>query len=233
MAEVTIRQWLRERKQELGWSTRMTCVPQSYEPGQEGQVDWYEAWEELAGEPRLLHVFSMRSVARGAAFDRAYRRALQQAFLEGHEHAFNYFQGVFRVLRYDNLKSAVKKILRGHCNGYLLGSDGDLDPAAAAGAVPDGAEFAQSVDHHTDPAPLAVAKPLLEHRDFIYREYLKFPAGFLSVKDRRARATTCMRDDQCARRRPERIMLLSAISPTVRSSLRQIPIGDLIEHDFI
>ena len=23
-----------------------------YEPGQEGQVDWYEAWAELAGEPR-------------------------------------------------------------------------------------------------------------------------------------------------------------------------------------
>jgi transposase len=28
--------------------------------------------------------------------------------------AFAYFAGVFRVLRYDNLKSAVKKILRGH-----------------------------------------------------------------------------------------------------------------------
>jgi transposase len=114
VAEVTIRQYVRERKQELGWSTRTTCVPQSYELGQEGQVDWYEAWAEVAGEPTLLQVFSMRSMASGAAFHRAYRRANQQAFLEGHEHAFNYFQGVFRILRYDNLKSAVKKILRGH-----------------------------------------------------------------------------------------------------------------------
>jgi transposase len=114
VAEVTIRQYVRERKQELGWSTRTTCVPQSYEPGQEGQVDWYEAWAELAGEPTLLQVFSMRSMASGAAFHRAYHRATQQAFLEAHEHAFHYFQGVFRVLRYDNLKSAVKKILRGH-----------------------------------------------------------------------------------------------------------------------
>jgi len=29
-----------------------------------------------------------------------------------HELAFAYFGGVFRLLRYDNLKSAVKKILR-------------------------------------------------------------------------------------------------------------------------
>jgi len=112
-AAVTIRQYVRERKRELGWSTRATCVPQRYEPGQEGQVDWYEAWAELRGEPVLLQVFSMRSMASGAAFHRAYHRATQQAFLEGHEYAFSFFGGVFRLLRYDNLKAAVKKILRG------------------------------------------------------------------------------------------------------------------------
>jgi transposase len=113
VAESTIRKYVRERKRELGWSVRTTCVPQSYAPGQEGQVDWYEAWAELSGEPVLLQVFSMRSMASGAAFHRAYHRATQQAFLEAHEHAFQYFQGVFAVLRYDNLKAAVKKILRG------------------------------------------------------------------------------------------------------------------------
>jgi transposase len=113
VAEVTIRQYVRGRKLELGWSTRATCVPQSYAPGQEGQVDWYEAWAELSGEPTALQVFSMRSMASGAAFHRAYHRATQQALLEAHEHAFEYFQGVFKLLRYDNLKAAVKKILRG------------------------------------------------------------------------------------------------------------------------
>jgi hypothetical protein len=48
------------------------------------------------------------------AFHRAYPRATQQAFLDAHEHAFAYFGGVFRLLRYDNLKAAVKKILRGY-----------------------------------------------------------------------------------------------------------------------
>lgn len=40
--------------------------------------------------------------------------ATQQAVLEAHELAFGYFGGVFRRLRYDNLKSAGKKILRGY-----------------------------------------------------------------------------------------------------------------------
>ena len=77
-------------------------------------MDWYEAWAELSGEQVRLQVFSMRSMASGAAFHRAYRHATQQAFLEAHEHAFGYFGGVFGTLRYDNLKAAVKKILRGY-----------------------------------------------------------------------------------------------------------------------
>ena len=56
----------------------------------------------------------MRSMASGAAFHRAYLHATQQAFLEAHEHAFAYFGGVFHLLRYDNLASAVRKILRGY-----------------------------------------------------------------------------------------------------------------------
>jgi transposase len=114
VAESTIRKYVRERKRELGWSTRTTCVPQSYAPGQEGQVDWYEAWAELNGAPVKLQVFALRSMVSGAAFHRAYQRATQQAFLEAHEQAFHYFGGVFRLLRYDNLTSAVKKVLRGH-----------------------------------------------------------------------------------------------------------------------
>ena len=82
VAEATVRQYVRERKQELGWSTRTTCVPQSYAPGQEGQVDWYEAWAELSGAPVKLQMFSLRSMVSGAAFHRAYQRATQQAFLE-------------------------------------------------------------------------------------------------------------------------------------------------------
>jgi hypothetical protein len=76
-------------------------------------VDWYEAYADLAGERTKLQVFSMRSMASGAAFHCAFAHATQQAFLEAHELAFAYYNGVFHRLRYDNLGAAVKKVLRG------------------------------------------------------------------------------------------------------------------------
>ena len=113
-AERTVRHYVERRKQELGYGCHDTFVPQSYEWGVEAQVDWYEAFADLDGERTKLQVFSMRSMASGAAYHRAYLRATQQAFLEAHELAFHYFGGVFGHLRYDNLSSAVKKILRGY-----------------------------------------------------------------------------------------------------------------------
>jgi transposase len=114
IAERTVRQYVRQKKHELGLSGREVCVPQTYAWGSEAQVDWYEATVELNGEVLTLQFISLRSMASGAAFHRAYRRATQQAFLEAQQLAFHYFGGVFHKLRYDNLKSAVKKILRGH-----------------------------------------------------------------------------------------------------------------------
>ena len=88
----------------MGLAGRETFVPQRYAWGSEAQVDWYEAYADLGGERQKLQVFSLRSMASGATFHRAYRRATQQAFLEAHELAFHYFGGVFRQVRYDNLK---------------------------------------------------------------------------------------------------------------------------------
>jgi len=113
IAEGTVRRYVRKRKLQLGQHGQETFVPQSYAWGQEGQVDWYDALAEIDGEETKVHVFCLRSMASAGAFHRAYLHANQQAFLEGHELGFRYFGGVFRVLRYDNLRSAVKKILRG------------------------------------------------------------------------------------------------------------------------
>ena len=113
LAECTVRSYVRQRKRELGLKGGETFVPQSYRWGQEAQVDWYEVFAELSGERQKLFVFCMRSMASGGAFHQAYPHATQQAFLEAHELAFHHFGGVFALLRYDNLSSAVKKILRG------------------------------------------------------------------------------------------------------------------------
>jgi transposase len=113
VAESTVREFVRQRKAAMGLLGHEVFVPQSYQFGGEAQVDWYEIWAEFDGEPRKVYVFCMRSMASGAAFHRAYPHATQQAFLEAHELAFAWFGGVFHLLRFDNLSSAVKKILRG------------------------------------------------------------------------------------------------------------------------
>ena len=113
VAESTVRDYVHQRRRALGLVSQDVFVPQSYPWGSEGQADWYEAVAVLGGEEVVLQVFTLRSMASGAAFHRAYRRATQQAFLEAHEFAFAYFGGVFHRIRYDNLTSAVKRIVRG------------------------------------------------------------------------------------------------------------------------
>lgn len=113
ISEPTVRRYVQRRKREMGLGGQEVFVPQSYDWGQEGQVDWFEATAVLGGQARKLQFFAMRSKASGDAFHRAYTNATQQALLEAHEHAFAYFGGVFRTLRYDNMTSVVKKILRG------------------------------------------------------------------------------------------------------------------------
>ena len=114
VGESTIRRYVGKRKHELGLLKRERFVPQSYAWGVEAQVDWYEAWADIDGTREKLQVFCMRSMASGGAFHRVYWRATQQALFEAHEKAFEYFGGVFQKLRYDNLSSAVRRILRGH-----------------------------------------------------------------------------------------------------------------------
>ncbi len=124
VGEATVRRYVRERKRELGLSGREVFVPQSYELGQEAQMDWFEAMAILGGEARKLQFFAMRSMGSGDAFHRAYPHSTQQALLEAHEHAFAYFGGVFKTLRYDNMTSVVKKILR----GYRVSGTDELTP---------------------------------------------------------------------------------------------------------
>jgi transposase len=114
VAESSIRRFVRERKIQLRLVGQETFIPQSYVWGGEAQVDWYEAYVDIGVEREKAYIFCMRSMASGGAFHCAFPHASQQAFLEAHERAFLYFGGVFAVLRFDNLSSAVKKILRGH-----------------------------------------------------------------------------------------------------------------------
>jgi hypothetical protein len=61
----------------------------------------------------VVGLFVMRACFSGAAFVMAFERQTQQAFLEGHVLALEWFGGSFHTIRYDNLKAAAKKVLKG------------------------------------------------------------------------------------------------------------------------
>jgi transposase len=113
VAQSTVRDYVRQRKREMGWAVGEVFVPQVHAPGREAEVDWGQALVVLAGEATTVHLFVMRASFSGAAFCQASRVETQQAFLEMHALAFEWFGGVFPEIRFDNLTSAVKKVLKG------------------------------------------------------------------------------------------------------------------------
>ena len=112
VAERTVREYVAARRRELGEPGRV-FVPQIHQAGMEAEVDWGEAQVLLGGRAAKVHLFYLRPCFSGAAFCMAFRRCTQQAFLEGHVEALAWFGGVFALIRYDNLTSAVKLVLRG------------------------------------------------------------------------------------------------------------------------
>ena len=112
-SEEAVRRYVRLAKPELGLDGSEVFVVTDPECGREAEVDWGRAGAVIRGVKTPLYYFCMRSRFSGKPFIRAYTCEKQQAFFDGHIHAFAFFGGVFSTLVYDNLKSAVAKILSG------------------------------------------------------------------------------------------------------------------------
>jgi transposase len=112
VAERTVRAYVRRRRRQLGGVSEV-MVPQHHEPGQEAEIDMGESWVRFPWGEEKVDIFTMRACASGAPFHWPLRRLTQQAFLEAHVAAFEFFDAVFPRVRYDNLKLAVRRILQG------------------------------------------------------------------------------------------------------------------------
>jgi transposase len=111
--ESTVRRYVREARLRLGVATPQVFVPLEAELGMEAEVDWGGCRAVVAGECVKLKMFCMRSKGSGKPFVRCYPCERQQALFEGHMEAFGFYGGVFRHLIYDNLSTAVEKVLKG------------------------------------------------------------------------------------------------------------------------
>lgn len=89
-------------------------LPLAFEPGEMAQVDWIEDLRVvIAGKPCKVQVLNLVLNYSGAVYCEAFEHARQEAFFQGHANAFAFWGGVPGTLTYDNLKSAVQKILEG------------------------------------------------------------------------------------------------------------------------
>jgi len=109
----TVRRYVRQAKVRLGVQATPAFIPLEPECGREAEVDWGAATAIIAGERVPIKFFCMRSKFSGKHFVRGYPGERQQAFFDAHLHAFAFFGGIFPVLVYDNLTSAVKTVCRG------------------------------------------------------------------------------------------------------------------------
>lgn len=111
--ETTVRRYVCQAKLRLGLNGRQAFIPSDPEAGIEAEVDWGRCQAIIGGQETLLKFFCMRSKYSGKHFVRCYPCERQQALFDGHIQAFSFFEGVFPVLIYDNLTTAVQKIFKG------------------------------------------------------------------------------------------------------------------------
>jgi len=112
-SETTVRRYVREAKLRLGVGAPQVFIASDPEAGVEAEVDWGQCLAILGGVETRLKLFCMRSKFSGKHFVRCYPCERQQALFDGHIRGFTFFNGIFPVLIYDNLTTAVQKILRG------------------------------------------------------------------------------------------------------------------------
>lgn len=109
----TVRGWVHDLKLMLNLDNIEAFMPLDHDPLGYAQCDWTPAMARIAGEEVHGELFLIRFSHSKAFFVRFYPHQRQEAFFDAHEHAFAFFGGVPGQILYDNLKTAVKKVLVG------------------------------------------------------------------------------------------------------------------------
>lgn len=110
-SESTVRGYVAKLRQQT--KRRDVFLPLEFDPGIDAQVDWGQAEVQINGLNRTVELFVMRLCYSRRLFVMAFPSQKQEAFFEGHVRAFAHFGGVPHRISYDNLKTAVLRILRG------------------------------------------------------------------------------------------------------------------------
>ena len=101
-----IKDYMREQERR----SREMFVPLAHTPGH-AQADFGEAMVIIGGVEQKAYFFALDLPHSDACYVRAYPAAISEAWVDGHVHAFAFFERVPKSVLYDNDKCLVAKIL--------------------------------------------------------------------------------------------------------------------------
>lgn len=125
---------VREVKRELEIEQKEVYIPLFFCSGEAFQFDWGEVMAYIDGKLVTLQLAVIELCYSRHFYARTYPCQKQELMLDAHRRAFEFFGGVCKRGIYDNLKSAVKKLLRSNhrrlqekfvrfCSHYLYKPD--------------------------------------------------------------------------------------------------------------
>jgi transposase len=109
----SVRRYVQKWRREERVHSEQVFIPMVFEPGEAFQFDWSHEWVEMGGMPLKVKIAHLRLCNSRLFFCVAYPRETQEMVFDAHIRAFEFFDGVCRKGIYDNLKTAVNKILKG------------------------------------------------------------------------------------------------------------------------
>lgn len=108
-----VRRYVKQQKEKHGSTNGPSYIPLQFPPGDAYQFDWSYENVIIGGINQKVKVAHFRLCHSRAFFIRAYPRESQEMVFDAHDKAFSFFNGVCKRGIYDNLKTAVDKVLRG------------------------------------------------------------------------------------------------------------------------
>ena len=113
VAESTVRHFVARLRRQVTPGAEPVFLDLVFDPGEAAQVDWGEAVIDLDGHRVTAQLFCMRLAHSGASFVQLFPHQRMEAFLAAHVAAFQFFGLIPRDIIYDNLTTAVHRILHG------------------------------------------------------------------------------------------------------------------------
>jgi len=109
----SVQRHVKKWREQKGRTPEQCYIPLKFSPGEAYQFDWSHEQVILGGIAQKVKVAHFRLCHSRMFFVVAYPRESQEMVFDAHNRAFKFFEGTCRRGIYDNMKTAVDKVLRG------------------------------------------------------------------------------------------------------------------------